>query len=58
MESQIFDKLKQQLGIRGFKKIMKDKIRTLPMNLVSNLTAHNFVSSIKTSVLPNSSDRN
>lgn len=36
MESQIFDKLKQQLGIRGFKKIMKDKIKTLPMNLVSN----------------------
>lgn len=31
MESQIFDKLKQQLGMRDFKKLMEDKIRTLPM---------------------------
>jgi hypothetical protein len=35
MESLIFDKLKQQLGIKSFNKLIKDKVRTLPIDLVS-----------------------
>jgi len=34
VESKIFDRLKTELGIKNFKKIIKDKIRTLPMDLM------------------------
>lgn len=36
MESQIFDKLKQQLGTRDFALLIDAKIKTLPINLVSH----------------------
>ena len=35
MESQIFDKLKQQLGTRDFSLLIEAKIKTLPFNFVS-----------------------
>lgn len=42
MESQIFDRLKQQLGFKDFNKLMKEKVKTLPMNLVCLLLANYF----------------
>ena len=35
VQSQIFDRLKTELGIKNFKKILKQKVKILPMDLVS-----------------------
>jgi hypothetical protein len=33
LQSQIFDKLKQQLGMRNFNKLIEEKLHTLPIDL-------------------------
>lgn len=36
MDSQIFDRLKLELGLRKFNKLVKEKLHPIPLDLVSH----------------------
>lgn len=37
-DSQVFDRMKNELGFKEFKKVVRDKIRPITLDLVSKIT--------------------